>query len=39
LPELGAKDILQKPYEFDKMLVAVRSVLDGANKRTVTKVE
>jgi two-component system, cell cycle sensor histidine kinase and response regulator CckA len=30
--ELGAKDILQKPYEFDKMLVAVREVLD-AKKR------
>jgi nitrogen-specific signal transduction histidine kinase/ActR/RegA family two-component response regulator len=27
--ELGAKDILQKPYEFDKMLRVVREVLDG----------
>jgi CheY-like chemotaxis protein len=27
--ELGAKDILQKPYEFDKMLRSVREVLDA----------
>jgi len=27
--ELGAKDILQKPYEFDKMLKSVREVLDA----------
>ena len=27
--ELGARDILQKPYEFDKMLVSVREVLDA----------
>ena len=30
--ELGAKDILQKPYEFDKMLVSVREVLDAKKK-------
>jgi two-component system cell cycle sensor histidine kinase/response regulator CckA len=27
--ELGAKDILQKPYEFDKMLRSIREVLEG----------
>lgn len=27
--ELGAKDILQKPYEFNKMLKLVREVLDA----------
>ena len=27
--ELGAKEILQKPYEFDKMLRSVREVLGG----------
>ena len=27
--ELGARDILQKPYEFDKMLLSVREVLDA----------
>ena len=27
--ELGAKDILQKPYEFDKMLKSVREVIDA----------
>jgi CheY-like chemotaxis protein len=30
--ELGANDILQKPYEFDKMLRSVREVLDGKKK-------